>query len=187
MPQLEPFCSAKLLPLQPQDVPTKEDIFQKILFLVTCEISWLQKAEGGGAKLWKGMISLYPYLYSRREWVWFGDCPPTSIRNKALAPPFGKIYGATRSLQDWDQRHHPLHEWGPSMCTSCQLLQSLYSSLINLSSWEAVTSELTAPAHKPFHPISPFHKSAASWAVFNCLGLQQNVLWPTPQGWHLKS
>lgn len=32
MPQLEPFCSAKLFPLQPQDVPTKEGIFQRIIF-----------------------------------------------------------------------------------------------------------------------------------------------------------
>lgn len=156
MPQLEPFCSAKLLPLQPQDVPTKEDIFQKILFLATCEVSWLQKAEGGGAKLWKGMISLYPHLYSRREWVWFGDCPPTSIRNKALAPPFGKIYGATRSLQDWGQRHHPLHEWGAlhvyKLPTFTKLVFFPYKSLVLRSSHLGAyrPRPQTFPSHKPF-------------------------------------
>lgn len=38
MPQLEPFCFAKLFPLQPKDAHIKEDIFQTIVFLVTFEV-----------------------------------------------------------------------------------------------------------------------------------------------------
>lgn len=38
MPQLEPFCFAKVFPLQPKDAPIKEDIFQMIAFLVTFEV-----------------------------------------------------------------------------------------------------------------------------------------------------
>lgn len=51
MPQLEPFCSAKLFPFQPKDAPMKEDSFQRIIFLVTFGVLELQKDEGGGGNL----------------------------------------------------------------------------------------------------------------------------------------
>lgn len=66
MPWLEAFCSVKLFPLQPKDPPTKEGFFffflQKIIFLVTFGVLWLQEDEGGGGDLWKGQF-LFIHIY----------------------------------------------------------------------------------------------------------------------------
>lgn len=51
MPQLEPSCSAKLFPLQPQDAPTKENFFHSIIFLVTFGVLGLQEDKGGEGNL----------------------------------------------------------------------------------------------------------------------------------------
>lgn len=141
---VEPFSSAKFFPLQPKDAPQRRTFFSKDHFSGYIWGFMTSGRWGWRRSCMKRTISLYPYLHSLREWVWFLDSPPSPIRGIKSLLPLDETYGAMRGLRDQCKPHHPILEHKPSICKNSWHLQSLRFSLINLV---LKSSHLTA-----YHP-----------------------------------
>lgn len=87
MPPLEPFCSAKLFPLQPKDTSTKEIFFSKRSFF------WLHLGFYGFRKMRveeviyeKDYFSSSKFTFYKGVSMVFGSSSQASQGNEVLAP-----------------------------------------------------------------------------------------------------
>lgn len=134
MPPLEPFCSAKLSPPQPEDTPTKEGFLQKNVFLVTFGVLWLQADEGRGVIYEREYFSLSVFACCKGVSLVLGS-PPEPLRGRESLLPFDEIYGAMRDLWDWSWLHQ-LTSW--ARAPRLQEVLSLQFFPTNLSCFKAV-------------------------------------------------